>query len=224
MATALRRWMYFDREGIQWLHDQLGEGRVIERTTTVADASSQSKKSGLELGVFSSKIRGEREGNASNRHETVEKVVASDAQLLLQLESYLAIHDGLDRLVNVTDVARLAAAGRNSLVMGVLRFRWSALYDTDPLIEATKKQMVEFTFDNEDYENSGMVSVPLRMAGSLEKCVGNRRFPDGSIAPSTHFAMFLRHLVDRALPLGFFAHFQPLGKLLYLKPYAIWFA
>jgi hypothetical protein len=171
--------------------------------------------------VFRAQAGGERK--AMTHNETIERRMHSDGAQILELEAYLAANDGLRQVGTARDIAELFAAGNSEFVTGVLRFRWARTHDVDVVADAIKKQMIEFLLDRDANDDAGMLSVPVQMGGSLEKCVSRKDLHDGNFSPTSHLATFLRQLGHGVLPLGFFAQLQPMSKLIYLKPYAIWF-
>ena len=223
MAACLRRWMYLDHDGIVSLHRQISGKQIIERSER--RSSSQSKKGD---GTFGFGMPGARASmsaglESGRQYEIFEKTAPHDEQLLFDIENHLAANEGLETAVRMCHIAELYATQRSTFVTGILRFRWAAAFDTDPVQDAIRKQSVEFEVDRDANDDAGMLAVPVRMTGSLEKCVGRKNLFDGSPSLTSHLACFLRQLAGAVLPLGFFAQMQPLPKLIYLKPFAIWF-
>ena len=223
MAACLRRWMYLDHNGIVSLHDQVFQNRVIEQTRTLSKSSDKSLKGAGGFSAFGSRLEVAKEATSAEHYEIMEKTAPSDERLLLELEAALATDGGIQRIAGAPGIAEVYAGGAATIVTGILRFRWAATYSNNPMLDAKKKQMVEFVLDREANADAGVLSVPVRMAGSLQKCADFRTLGDGSLSPGSHLAFFLRELARDALPLGFFAQLQPWPRLIYLKPLAIWF-
>lgn len=224
MQPFLRRWLYFDREGIDSLHGQCSGLRVTGQTI-----SDSTVTSGLVSGQAGVSYPGLRAGistslESRNGRESSHRVEVSHERTLIEVEEYLAARDQLVHLAGARDVALVYSSGLSPFVVGILPFRWASTHSIDPVVDAHKKQMVEFVFDRDVDDNSGMLAVPLRLTGSISKCVGPKRLDDGSLSPTSHLAMFIRSLATDSVRFGFFGHLQPLPKLLLLKPYAVWFA
>jgi hypothetical protein len=216
--------MYLDHEGIVSLHGQISQNRLVERTRTVSSSSNKSGTGDLGVGILGARVNVSGGIASSERYEVYERTAPADEHLLLELEAFLAADGGLTQVTSIRPVAELYAKGTSAFVTGILRFRWASTHSIDPVQDATVKQMVEFQVDTESYDDGGMLSLPVRLAGNLEKCVSRKNLHDGSISPTSHLAVFLRALSGKIVPLGFFAHMQPLQDFIYLKPYAIWFA
>jgi hypothetical protein len=223
MATFLRRWMYLDHDGIVSLHSQFRGERIIERTRTSSRSSDKSSKGTAGLAVLVGHGDIAKGAASTRRREISEKTAPTDEKLLLELEAYLTKTHGLHRVARIADIAELQSKGQSALVSGVLRFRWATTANCDPVWDAMAKQMIEFEVHREAHDDAGMLTNPIRMCGSLEKCVGGRGLHDGSMSPTGHLAMFLRQIAHGVVPLGFVAHLHPWPGLILLKPYAIWF-
>jgi hypothetical protein len=106
--------------------------------------------------------------------------------MLLEIEEYLAEHGGLGKIAGVRDIAELRASHSGGpFVFGVLWFKWCAAFDVDPVQDAIKKQAVEFEVDREANDDAGTLSLPVRMTGSLGKCVHRKNLFDGSLSGVT---------------------------------------
>jgi hypothetical protein len=215
--------MYLDHEGIQSLHDQVLGNRVIERTKRTVRATNKGAKAGFGFGILNTNLDAGTDASSSKQFEIYEKRASNDEQLLLELEGRLALHDGFQRIAHIRDVAELRASKRSDFVTGVLNFRWNSTFDPNPWVDAVKKEMVEFLVDKDSADDGGTVAVPIIMAGSLAKCVDRKNLTDGSLSPTSHLAIFLRHIGKASIRLGFFGHLQYMPQMMYLKPYAIWF-
>ncbi|MGA2583478.1 MAG: hypothetical protein ABSG31_09405 [Tepidisphaeraceae bacterium] len=205
------------------LHAQSAENLLIERATTVSISSNRSGSGTAGIGVAGLRAEAAFHRSASDGFQIFEKTAQTDEHLLLELEAFLAANDGLKQISSIRSVAELYASGGCAFVTGILRFRWAHTHNMDPVEDATKKQMVEFEVDRGSYDDGGCLALPIRLAGSIQKCVSRKNLHDGSLSPTSHLAVFLRALAGKTMPLGFFAQMQPLIDFIYLKPYAIWF-
>jgi hypothetical protein len=223
MALCLRRFVYLDHEGITSLHSQVSQGQLLEHTKTFSSSKNKLGTGGVGANFWA--VRGDISASigSSKGYTVSEKSAPADENLLLGLEGFLAEHGALEQMSSIRAVAEVYAKGVNHFVTGVLRFRWAFTHSNDPVEDAIKKQMIEFTVDRDSYDDGGMVGLPIRLAGNLRKCVDRKNLHDGSISPTSHLAVFLRSLARGQSSLGFFAQMQPLPELIYLKPYAIWF-
>jgi hypothetical protein len=209
--------MYLDHDGIVSLHNQL-RPHVVEQSQTISGTEKKAWRGGVGLGAYGVKFDGTRESSSDSGFQIFEKTAPCDEQMLFEIEASLAKAGELVHLSGLGRVAELFASKQTRFVTGVLRFRWARSFDPDPVIDATKKEMVEFELDRDANDDAGMLSVPVRMGGSLGKCVSRKDLKDGSVLPTSHLACFLRELAHETLALGFFAQCQPLAKLVWLKP------
>lgn len=187
------------------------------------NAYDRTGKGTVAVNAFAAKIEATAGASSSHQHEIFEKSAPYDEPLLLEVEDSLVANGELNGVHGVRDIAELRVKGHGTFVMGMLRFRWASTFNTDPVQDAVQKQMIEFEVDRDAQHDAGMLSVPVRMAGSLEKCVNRKNLHDGSLSPTIHLPGFLREIARDTLPFGFIAHMQSSPRLVYLKPYAIWF-
>jgi hypothetical protein len=175
------------------------------------------------IGLWGSKIEASGQAGLENGFDIWEETAPGDERMLLDVEAHFAAVGQLQLLRSPSAIAEIYASGRSEFVTGVLPFRWVSTHSVNPVDDAKAKESVEFELNRDATDYGGMLAVPVRMSGSLKKCVSRKQLHDGSTSPTSHLAVFLRSLAHHTLPLGFFAHFQSLPKLIYLKPYAIWF-
>ena len=223
-APRPRRWIYFDLEGIRSLHGQISGRRVVERTQMKSECIGGSAKvrGSLRAAILNADSAGEV--TAARGMETSERSTPSKESLLEEVEVYLEQTDNLMQITCARPIAEIAATGRTAYGTGALRFRWAFSHNPDPILDAMAKQMVEFELDRDAHDDAGILSFPVKMGGSLGKCTDRRAANNGQLFPSSHLAIFLKHLGHSTQRLAFFGDVQPMmPNLVWIKPYAIWF-
>jgi hypothetical protein len=190
MPTCLRRWMYLDHEGIESLHGQITGALTVEQTKMLSSSMSRNGTGTIGFRAFGTGAAIEGGVSAQQQFQIFERSAPHDEKLLLDVESCLAGNGELEQVTRVRHLAEIFAKGQGAFVTGILRFRWASCFVSDPVDEATRKKMIEFEVDREANDDAGMLAVPVRMSGNLQKCVGRKNLHDGSVSPTSHFGVF----------------------------------